>query len=252
MKSVLIIEDEALAAEKLQRQLRKLEPEYNVVAVLESVSQAVAWLSENTADLIFQDIHLSDGSSFGIFDQVEVTAPIIFTTAYDQYAIQAFKVNSVDYLLKPVNAKDLEASLTKFKQHFGKANALPDLDLLKKALLGKKEVYQKRFMVYTGEKIRTIQIEDVAYFFAEARSVLLITHNNDQFVIDYTLDKLADVLDPEQYFRINRQFIIGVKAIGAMHQHTKGRVKIQLNPNCNKESIVSTEKASRFKSWLNK
>lgn len=252
MKKVVIIEDEPLAAQKLQRQLHKIEPDYEVIAVLESVEQSIAWLSTNTVDLIFLDIHLSDGLSFGIFDQIEATSPIIFTTAYDQYAIQAFKVNSVDYLLKPVTASDLQQSISKFKQHFEAPLPSPDLSALKAALIGDAQQYQKRFMVYTGEKIRTIQVQEVAYFIAEARTVLLVTHDDKQYIVDYTLDKLEQVLDPEQFFRINRQFIIGINAIDSMLHHTKSRVKIQLNPACSKESIVSTEKAARFKAWLNR
>ena len=249
---VLIIEDEPLAAQKLLRQLAKLAPEFTVLECLESVEQAVTWLRKDMPDLIFLDIHLSDGLSFGIFEKVEVNVPIIFTTAYDQYAIQAFKVNSVDYLLKPVSASDLQYSIDKFRQQHGQQQALPNIELLRQALIGERPQYQKRFMVYTGEKIRTIQVEEAAYFFAEARSVLLVTKDGQQHIIDYTLDKLERMLDPDSFFRINRQFIIGVDAIGTMFQHTKGRVKIELHPICSKESIVSTEKASRFKAWLNR
>lgn len=249
---VLIVEDEHLAAEKLQRQLGKVAPDFEVITVIESVEGAIKFLRDETPDLIFLDIHLSDGLSFSIFDKVQVSSPIIFTTAFDQYAIQAFKVNSVDYLLKPVSLSDLQYSIDKFKKNFGKEQSFPDLSMLKQALSPEKSQYQKRFLIYTGEKIRTIQVEDAAYFFAEARSVILASTDGKQHVMDYTLDKLEQMLNPDQFFRINRQFIINVDAIGGMVQHTKGRVKIQLEPACTKESIVSAEKASRFKAWLNR
>lgn len=249
---VIIIEDEPIAAAKLQRQLQKARPDISIDAVLDSVEDGIRYLRQHQPDLVFLDIHLSDGLGFSIFDQVPPAAPVIFTTAYDQYAIKAFELNSVDYLLKPIAQSDLEAALEKFESSFGKPNTMPNLGELRAALLGKEQQHQKRFLVYTGEKIKSIQVEDTAYFFAESGEVLLVTKTNQQYILDYTLDKLEQVLDPSSFFRINRQFIIGIDAIGNMVQHTKGRVKIELQPNCSKESIVSVEKSARFKAWLNR
>jgi len=249
--NVIIIEDEHHAAEKLERQLDRLNYEVKVEAKLESVDAAIKWLKNNTTDLIFLDIHLGDSSSFKIFDQIEIKTPIIFTTAYDQYAIDAFKLNSIDYLLKPVNQKDLQKAIDKyFDIHQSKSDI--DYNKLSEILQSKTPEYQKRFMVYSGDKIKTIEKENVAYFLAEGKYCYLYSNDDKQYLIDFTLDKLDKILPPDEFFRINRQFIINVKSITQMHSYPKGRVKIDLNPKNKKEAIVSIERAPDFKKWLNK
>ena len=254
MLNVLIIEDEPPAARRLGRMLQQLEPQAQIMEILDSVSSAVRWLEIHQADLIFADIHLADGNSFSIFEQVKVRTPIIFATAYDQYAIRAFKLNSVDYLLKPIEREDLAKALTKFRENRQGPSSLIDVQALMQAMESQKQrpTYQRRFMVTTGEKIKSIPTEEVAYFFGQQKYVFLITHDGRQHIVDYTLTQLEDLLDPEQFFRINRQFIIGFDAIGQMFAYSKSRVKIELHPPSDMEAIVSIEKAPRFKQSLNR
>ena len=253
MLNVLIIEDEPPAARRLGRLLQNLEPQAQIMEILDSVSTAVRWLESQEADLIFVDIHLADGNSFSIFEQIKVKTPIIFTTAYDQYAIRAFKLNSVDYLLKPIEKEDLAAAMQKFKERQS-AQAPFDVQAVLTALEEQKTrpTYQKRFMVTSGDKIKSIPVEEVAYFFGQQKYVFLITPDGRQHLIDYTLTQLEDLLDPEQFFRINRQFIIGYPAIKNMFSYSKSRVRIELQPPSDMEAIVSIEKAPRFKEWLNR
>lgn len=247
---ILIIEDESIAADKLERQLLQLDSTIEVCDKIESVSSAVKWLNQNTVDLIFLDIHLSDGLSFRIFDEVEIQTPIIFTTAYDQYAIQAFKVNSIDYLLKPINKFDLAQSLEKYK-NLHSHEPQPDFKALFETLTKTQETYQKRFMVVRGEKIMTVPIEEVAYFFAEGKYVFLVHQDGERYLVDYTLDKLHELVDPKQFFRANRQIIVHIDAIKTMNSWFKRRIKLEMNPAFDKEVIVSSERMKDFKNWLN-
>jgi len=252
MIQVLIIEDEPLAARRLERLLLKIEPNTHVLDVIDSVEDAVNWLSEHTADLIFMDIHLADGNSFNIFDLVEVHVPIIFATAYDQYAIRAFKHNSIDYLLKPIEEEELSLSLEKYNKSQLKTPAVDYQTLLSMMEQGPKDRYQQRFIVTSGDKIKSIKIQDVAYFFGQKKYVFLITHDNRRHIIDYTLGKLEELLDPDYFFRINRQFIISFDAIQHMYPYSKSRIKIDLNPQADIEVIVSIDKSRLFKDWLNR
>lgn len=251
----VIIEDEKLAADRLQRMISKISPEINVTVVLGSIEEAVAYLQSRTPDLVFMDIHLSDGSSFGIFEQVEVKSPIIFTTAYHEYALKAFKVNSIDYLLKPIEESALVASLDKLKLLQQKvAPVIPRSDLNELFLMIKNQhiVYRQRFMVAFGNKIKTIKTTDVAYFYAADKLVFLVEKSGNKYVVDETLDRLQEVLDPAGFFRANRTFILGIDAITQMYSYSRSRIKVDLNPPCDKECIVSTEKTPDFKSWLSR
>lgn len=252
MTEVIIVEDERLAADKLSRQLKNIDPDIEIVAVLDTVARAVEFLSSRSVDLIFLDVHLGDDLSFRIFEKVKVKTPIIFTTAYDQYAIKAFKLNSIDYLLKPVNKTDLKAALTKFFDGRQEETPLDYQSLLQSLHANNSIAYQTRFMVYKGDKVKTIDMADVAYFFAEGKYVYLVDKGGFEYLVDYTLDKLRDCLDPMRFFRINRQLIIQICAIEEMTSYTKGRLKISLNPPSKKEAIVSIERATEFKNWLNK
>jgi two-component system response regulator LytT len=251
--NVLIVEDESIAADKLELLLKQIEPGINIGAKLESVSQTTQWLKTNQPDLIFLDIHLSDGLGFRIFDETEVKTPVVFTTAYDQYAIQAFKVNSIDYLLKPISKYNLIQSLEKFKEvsNCNKQHYPEKYGELVKSIESAHKLYQKRFMVVVGDKIKTIPCEDVAYFFAEKKYVFLVHQNKERYLLDYTLDKLSEVLDPERFFRVNRQFIVSFDSIESMRKWFNRRIKLQLNPPFDEDVVVSVERIKDFKNWLN-
>lgn len=249
MLKVLIVEDEELAAMRLKSLLEEVQLEMEVVARTESVVESVGWLNQNEVDLIFLDIHLSDGLSFQIFDQLSIKTPVIFTTAYDQYAIKAFQKNGIGYLLKPFEKKDLEEALDKFQLYFKSGQV--DYQALATAIKGEAPSYQKRFLVYAGNKIQTIAASNVAYFMADQKVVFLYAASGKRFMVDFSLDKLESLLDPEHFFRINRQFILNIQSIRNMYAYSKGRVKIDLEPASPKEAIVSVERSPRFKSWLN-
>ena len=248
---ILLIEDEEAAAARMQKLLRQVAPESQVVAVTDSIESSVNWLRQNPApDLIFSDIHLADGSSFEIFKEVEVTAPVIFTTAFDQYALEAFKVNSIDYLLKPVKLAELEKSLEKWKKLRPQPGPALDYQQLINALKPAQPTYQKRLVIRYGPHIKTVEVADVAYFLTQEKITFLNTFGNKKLPVDFTLDELENMLDPAIFFRINRQFIINVNAIGNMTSYSKSRVKIDLNPPSEIETIVSTERSATFKNWL--
>jgi DNA-binding LytR/AlgR family response regulator len=250
MINILIIEDEEPAANRLKKMVSELEPNANVLENIVSVNSAITWFSKNPSpDLIFSDIQLSDGLSFEIFKTVEVQCPVIFITAYDQYAIDAFKVNSIDYLLKPIKKDDLMTALNKFKKLNNNAAPL-DINKVLEVFSPAKTEYKTRFIVRYGEHIKTIKIEEVAYFYTEDKINFLTTNEGRRYAIDYNLDNLESVLDPKVFFRINRQFIISIQAISEMFSYSKSRVLVKLNPPCKHETIVSTERSGDFKLWL--
>lgn len=252
MMNALIIEDETLAAEKLENMLSTIDPGITVVAKIGSINEAVKWLLQHTADLIFLDIQLSDGISFSIFDQVEVNTPVIFTTAYDQYAIDAFQLNSISYLLKPIRQTDLAKSLNKYKSL--RSSQHIDFLALHALIQGEKPAYKKRFLIQIGEKIKTIDVHDIAYFFILNKSVYLKTFPGMAYPLDFTLDKLESVLDPELFFRINRKYMVNISAIVNMTAYSRGRVKLELKPKADDEydAIVSIDRARDFKQWMDK
>ena len=249
MKTI-IIEDEAIAADALENMLLKVIPQAEVIAKLESIEESVEWFQKNEfPDLVFCDIHLSDGSSFEIFKQVEMKAPVVFTTAYNQYAIEAFKVNSVDYLLKPIKKEDLEQAIKKYdslqQNHF--SLELQNIQsLINKSLSSKKS----RFMVKSGQVIKTIPSDEVAYFLAEEGVVLLINNTGNRFVINYTLDQLEHQLDEKVFFRANRQIIVNIHAVKEVNPYFKGRLHLTVEPRLKDDQIISSVKASAFKDWL--
>lgn len=247
---VLILEDEEPAVKRLKKLLSETVEETEVVAVLDSISAAKEWLQENKQpDLMLVDIHLADGISFELFKQVEVTCPIIFTTAYDEYALQAFKLNSVDYLLKPVKKDELQQALNKYKK-LNPKQALNIDQLLQAVSQSPGDRYRQRFIIRYGEHIKTVETKDAAYFYTEARANFLITNDGKRYVIDFNLDQLEQMLNPDVFFRINRQFIISIGSIDEMTTWTKGRVMIKLKPASKIETIVSTERSPEFKKWL--
>jgi DNA-binding LytR/AlgR family response regulator len=247
---VLIFEDEALTADRLRILLKKYDTDIEILAVLESVKQGVEWFQKNSApDLIFMDIHLSDGSSFEIFTEIKIDTPIIFTTAFDKYAIQAFKVNSIDYLLKPIDFDELKTAITKFENLLGKPQI--DNDIYKDFLQLMKP-YKKRFLVKIGEQFKYINTEDIAYFMYDESFVFALTINSKRFIIDQSIEMLEKLLNPEDFYRINRKMIISLKSIAQIHTYFNNRLKLLLKPDIQIDVIVSREKASDFKKWLNK
>jgi len=250
--NAVIIEDEKLAAQKLQKMLTKIQPSLNIVKVMGSIEEAVDFFqNEHDVELVFLDIHLSDGSSFNIFDKIEIKAPIIFTTAYDEYALKAFKVNSIDYLLKPIAETDLLKALDKLKNITEKEEKV-NVEKFLSAFKENKPVHKQRFLVSYGSQIKSIKAEETAYFYADNKMVFLVSHSGHKYVTDETLDRLEHSLDCMEFFRVNRTFMIGINSIKQMHTYSRSRIKIDLLPECEKECIVSTEKCGGFKEWLGK
>jgi len=249
--NVLIIEDESLAADKLEKMLKEVEPSINVLAKPGSIKESVKWLMRNSADLIFLDIQLSDGISFSIFEQVSINTPVIFTTAYDQYAIKAFKLNSISYLLKPVRKSDLAESIQKYRTL--KTAFSIDFDVLLAGIQGKDPDYKKRFLIQSGDKIRKIEVSEVAYFFVLDKGVYLRTLQGNSFCVEYALDRLETMLNPSLFFRINRKYLVNMDSIANMVAWSRGRIKLELEPKADYEldTIVSIDRSADFRKWLN-
>lgn len=248
---VAIVEDETPAAEKLTRYLLRYDASIHISTILPSVQQAIAWLKENQdeIDIIFMDIQLTDGKSFEIFNAIEVNKPVIFTTAFDEYALDAFKVNGIDYLLKPITFPDIEATMQKIKAL--RTQLTPPGQKIKEVFLqGEFKNYKSRFMVKYGDHIRSIPTADISLFFAEGRDVYLVTKNERKYILDYTLETLAGMLDPIQYFRLNRSIIVNIDAIKDVVIYSSSRLKITLHHAFDKEIIVSREKVQAFKDWF--
>lgn len=244
----VIIEDEKPAARRLQRMLEKLDVQ--VLTVLHTVEDAISWFSTKPApDLIFLDIQLSDGLSFGIFEAVEVSSPIIFTTAYDEYALQAFKLNSIDYLLKPIDDEELEAAVIKFRSRKTPEPGLPDLHLLK-SLLNLPKEYKKRFTIPVGQHLKLIPVEDVCCFYSENKGTYLYTCEGRNYLLEGSLEKLEPELDPAVFFRVNRKFIIQMKSIRDIVSYSNQRLEIKLNNFQGEQIIVSRERVKDFREWL--
>ena len=251
---IVIVEDEAFAADALEALIQKLRPAAEVLARLESVEEAIEWFEEQQhPDLIFCDIQLSDGNSFEIFREVEVKCPVIFTTAFNEYAIEAFKVNSVDYLLKPVKKEELKKAIEKYEslQQSSLASEMANLqNLLKNTASAHSKEKKSRFMVKSGQSIKVIPTTEVAYFLAEEGVVLLVTFTGKRFVVNYTLDQLEKQLSETTFFRANRQLITSIKAVKEVSPYFKGRLHLLLEPAPKEDQIISSGKASPFKEWL--
>jgi two-component system, LytTR family, response regulator LytT len=255
MMNILIIEDETAASNRLKSMLHGIDPSITVIAVIDGIEDAVAWLlSHAEPDIIFADIQLSDGICFDIFRQVQPQCAVIFTTAYDEYAIDAFTVNSIDYLLKPIHGEDLKKSLDKYqamKIVFGSEKKHPIQSLLSQ-LDRKGKPYKTRFLVKSGQNMKPVTIEEAAYFMIESQLVFLITHANKRYLVEHTLDELEKSLDPDRFFRINRQMIIALPSVAAIYPYFNSRLKIDLIPALDSEILVSRMKVSDFKNWLDR
>jgi len=252
---VLIIEDEKPAADKLEILIKKYDPKIEIAGITESVANSVQWLQDekNQVNLIFADIQLADGLSVEIFNQIKITIPVIFTTAYNEYAIEAFKVNSIDYLLKPVTFESLSQSLKKlesFEDTMTGAKEKPGYENLEEIIRNIGKSYKTRFMVKIGEHIRSVMVDKILLFHAEGRTVFIFTDNKRNYIIDHKLEDLEKILDPVQFFRLNRTFIVNINAIGDVIVYSNSRLKIKLIQEFEKDIIVSREKVSAFKKWF--
>jgi len=246
---VILVEDEKHARDNLEHLLLQIAPNIEILAKLESVKRTVEWLQNNQADLIFLDIHLADDLSFKIFEQIKVTTPVIFTTAYDKYALKAFKVNSIDYLLKPIDEEELAASMEKFKTTQA---AAVDYTQIQSLINAPKKNYQQRFLVTRRDKIMSLTVNQIAFFEGEDRYVYLINKEGNRFIVDYKLSDLEDILDPKIFFRLNRSFIAHFEAIDSISSVSKSRLKVDLKPKARRDIIVSSANTKHFKAWLNK
>lgn len=251
MKTI-IIEDEKPAARLLQRKLEKIKIKVDIL--LHSVEEAIEWFTENEhPDLIFLDIQLSDGLSFEIFEKVEIKSAIIFTTAYDEFALRAFKLNSIDYLLKPIDEDDLELAVSKYKERLPQQEKLQmDFEAIKKMLENPFEKeFKKRFTVKIGQHLKVISIEEVECFFSENKGTYIHTFDNRNYLIESTLEILEQELDPNKFYRISRKFIIPITAIKEIMLFSNSRLKVILPSYNDEDVVVSREKVSHFKEWIN-
>ncbi len=250
---VVIIEDEQLTAQRLEGMLKIYDSGIEILAILPSVSESVEWFKSNTdPDLIFMDIHLEDGQCFSIFEKINLDLPVIFTTAYDEYMIKAFKVNSVDYLMKPLNAEELSHAIEKYKRLHEKHSEKENMEAFIRAIQPKEAAYKQRFLISIGSRLKTIEVAEVHYFYSAEKVTFLVTKDNQRFPIDFSLDKLAAILNPQQFYRINRQMMIGLNAITNIHVYPKGRLKIDVIPDFKSDVMVSLDKVVEFKEWLGK
>ena len=251
MLRTIIIEDEKPSARRLQRMLSEIGIEAE--AMLHSVEESIDWFKSNEApDLILLDIQLSDGLSFEIFEQIEVRSAIIFTTAYDEYALKAFKLNSIDYLLKPIDDEELKTAIDKFEENQPKEhNLMVDISQIKKLLVNPLDRnYKKRFTIKIGQHLRVVEIDSVECFYSEHKATYLYTSDKKNYLIDQTLEQLEEQLDPIKFFRVSRKFIIHVDAIEDIISYTNSRLQIKLRNYSEQEIIVSREKVKNFKNWL--
>lgn len=253
---VVIVEDELHNSRLLQGMINHIRPDWKVIEVFETVKTTVNWLQNNSSpDLIFMDIQLADAICFSIFEQIEVTSPVIFTTAYDEYAIQAFKVNSIDYLLKPIKEEKLQKAISKFEnlyqQKDSSSKRLEYQEILEAIKHGKKK-YRKRFVIAGTTAYTTLEASDVAYFYTENRITYAISFDGKRHILDLTMEKLEEQLDPEQFFRANRSHILHCDSIRKFENYFGGKLIIRLIPPLNEQVTISRLKASEFKEWLDR
>jgi len=253
MMNVVIVEDESIAARRLTKRLKQIRPDVEIIAVLSSVKESVAWFQSDNhdeADLIFLDIQLSDGLSFSIFDEISLNTPIIFTTAYDEYAVRAFELNSVAYLMKPVRSRDLEESLNKLDRL--KSAFTVDFERLLNEIQGNEPEFRERFLIQIGEKFITLKADRISYFYTFQKSVYVRSRKGRSYPIDLSLDALQGSLDPAVFFRINRQIIVHIDAIEEMMALSRSRMELTMCSQHDDDigAIVSAERSADFRKWL--
>jgi two-component system, LytTR family, response regulator LytT len=248
---ILILEDEEQALLRLKKLIAEVVPDAAVAGSAASVQEAVAWLLNNTVpDLIFMDIQLADGNSFQLFTKIKITCPVIFTTAYEDYALQAFKVNSVDYLLKPIDKMDVKRAIDKLKLLQSSRSFVADYSEILKTIQQPPKKYKDRFIVKLGDTIKSLNTADIAYFYTENKTTFVCTNEGKRLPIDFNLDETEQMLNPKNFFRINRQFIIGHHAIEEMKAYTRSRVIVKLKPPSKVDTIVAIDRAQDFRTWL--
>lgn len=249
---VVIIEDEEQAASRLKRMVLQFEPQTEIVATIDTVSAAVRWLNHNPApDLIFMDIQLADGISFSIFEKVHVGCPIIFTTAYDAYALKAFKVNSVDYLLKPIDENELRAALIKFRDVQNRTGASSTgMTNVQEAIRLLTQKFKTRFVIKVGEHLRTVETSSLLYFVSKDKVTFGVAEDGRSHILDYTLEQLESMLDPDLFFRISRKYIVSSKSIRDIISYSNSRLKLIVQGCDDKEVIVARERVQDFRAWL--
>lgn len=248
---IVIIEDEELAARRLEGMINAYDSSIEVMAKLESIEEALEWFGSNPEpDLIFLDIHLEDGLSFEIFEKIRIKSPIIFTTAFDEFAIKAFKLKSIDYLLKPITQQDLDKAIMKYQDWSESMKSVVDVSELYDLICSRTHQYKTRFSFPVGQKMKMIPVEDISYFYSGSGMTFIVTHDKMEYPVDYSLDKLKDELDPKTFFRINRQYFISTGSISNVHIFPKSHLKLELNPPAHEEVFVSIDKVTQFKTWL--
>ncbi len=253
--NILVIEDETLAANRLKSLIAAFNPDFKVLETIDSVKGAIKWfLTNDMPDLVFLDIQLGDGLSFEIFEYCQVKCPIIFTTAYDQYAVQAFKVNSIDYLLKPFDKDDISKALKKLNNlktspHELLASQQPKINQAMELLT---ERYKTRFIVKIGEHIHSIQVKDAAFFFSQEKATFIQLSEGKRYIVDYTLEQITDLLNPSEFFRINRKYLIHINSMVDIVSYSNSRLKIKLKNSDDNDVIVSRDKVQDFKKWLDR
>src|SRR5665648_46756 len=253
MYKVLIIEDEKPAADWLKQLILKFDSQITVLAVIDSVSGAVEWFQQNQApDLALMDIQLADGLSFDIFERTKIQCPVIFTTAYEEYAIKAFKVNSVDYLLKPIAYIELEAAFQKFGDRVQSIRTAPSvtIELLNKVKEMLRKQYKTRFVIKVGEHLKSITVDDILFFYSLEKATYLCTAEFKTYLVDYSLDRITEIIDEHLFFRINRKYILSNQSIADIIFYSNSRLKIKLKKPDEESIIVSRDKVAAFKEWL--
>ena len=250
--NVIIVEDERLSAERLRHLVHKIDGSITVLDILPSVEKASEWFRDNSCpDLVFLDIQLSDGTAFDLLKTLTISPPVIFTTAYDEFALKAFNYNSIQYLLKPIEKEELDKALAKFKsmdRHPLEETALPErLEKVQKTI---KNEFKRRFLIKIGDQYQNVEVSQVAYVHYRDGSCLLTTHEGKEFLIDYSLDQLEDILNPLDFFRVNRQFIVKAGAIKEIHTYFNSRLLLRLAPGFDSEIIVSRDRVNHFKRWM--
>jgi DNA-binding LytR/AlgR family response regulator len=253
---ILIVEDEELAAERLSQLVKEIKPGAEIFGPIDTVTATLLHLKNHKDyDLILLDIQLADGKSFSIFENFEVVTPVIFTTAYDEYALQAFELNSIDYLLKPVNREKLKSSLeklSKLKEYYGVNNPNNRLyEMIRSLKSAEKSVYKDRFLISKGDSMVPVKVSEIACFYAEDKEVFLLTHDNKRHIIPHTIEELSEKLDPKLFFRVNRQFIVSADSIHKVHNYFNFKLKVEIKADPKLEIIVSRPKVTAFKAWMN-
>jgi two-component system, LytTR family, response regulator LytT len=248
---ILIVEDEEQALKRLQKIITEVVPDTILIGNTASVEETLNWFEHNSMpDLIFMDIQLADGNSFQLFTKIKISCPVIFTTAYENYALQAFKVNSVDYLLKPIDKNDVKRAIDKLRLLQNSKSFVVDYAEILKTIQPPSKKYKDRFIIKLGDTIKSLSTVDIAYFYTENKSNFVCVNEGKRFPIDFNLDQIEQMLNPKNFFRINRQFIIGHHAIEEMKAHTRSRIIVKLTPPSKLDTVVAIDRAQDFRNWL--